>query len=110
MDTIDASTVSITVSVTNARAVQSKSLFALVDVEIEIAGVTFGIHGVQARRYPDGGTSVNLPPVRDLDGVATRHLFARRGARAVGRYCVGVLSRRRACRHKFEPLPRKTCA
>jgi hypothetical protein len=69
VDTIDASTVSIAVSVTNARAVQSKSPFALVDVEIEIAGVTFGIRGVQARRHSDGGTSVNLPTVRDLDGV-----------------------------------------
>jgi len=36
-------------TVTNARAISGKSLFALVDVEMQIAGVCFAILGVQAR-------------------------------------------------------------
>ena len=54
-------------TVTNARPVASKSLFALVDVEMRIAGVVFEILGVQARRTPNG-TAVELPAVRDAGG------------------------------------------
>ena len=59
----------VTFTVTNARAVSSKSLFALVDVEMEIAGVCFTILGVQARNAPNGCTSTHLPTYRDADGV-----------------------------------------
>ena len=55
-------------TVTNARAVDSKTLFALVDVEMRIAEVAFEILGVQARRGP-GGTAIELPAVRDPGGV-----------------------------------------
>jgi hypothetical protein len=51
----------VTFTVANARPVDSKSLFALVDVEMQITGVTFEIRGVQARRIANGGTSVELP-------------------------------------------------
>ena len=56
--------------VTNARPVTSKrNLFALVDVEMQIAGIAFTIVGVQARRIADGGTSIELPTVKDASGV-----------------------------------------
>jgi hypothetical protein len=55
----------VTFTVANARTVDSKSLFALVDVEMQIAGVTFEIRGVQARRIANGGTSVELPTFKD---------------------------------------------
>jgi len=45
----------VTFTVVNARAVTSKSLFALVDVEMQIAGVGFAILGVQARTAPNCG-------------------------------------------------------
>lgn len=61
----DCETVSFTVG--NARPVDSKTLFALVDVEMRIAGVAFEVLGVQARRTP-AGTSIELPAVRDQGG------------------------------------------
>jgi hypothetical protein len=48
-------------AVTSARAISGKSLFALVDVEMQIAGVCFAILGVQARNAPNGCSSVRLP-------------------------------------------------
>ena len=59
-----------TFAVTNARPIESKTLFALVDVEVQLAGVSFLIPGVQARRLPEGGTSVHLPTFKDTDGVS----------------------------------------
>jgi stage V sporulation protein G len=53
--------------VTNPRRIDSRRLFALVDVEMAIAGVSFVIVGVQARRVP-GGTSVHLPTFKDHNG------------------------------------------
>ena len=58
----------VTFSVTNARPISGKFLFALVDVEIQIAGVSFAILGVQARNAPNGCTSVHLPTYRDTNG------------------------------------------
>jgi hypothetical protein len=58
----------VTFSVTNARAISGKNLFALVDVEMQIAGVCFAVLGVQARNAPNGSTSVHLPTYRDTDG------------------------------------------
>ena len=54
--------------VRNARPVQGKDLFALVDVEVLIGGVAFDILGVQARREPGDRTSVRLPTFKDADG------------------------------------------
>lgn len=54
-------------TVGNARPVDSRTLFAMVDVEMRIAGVSFEILGVQARRSPCG-TSIELPAVRDPGG------------------------------------------
>jgi stage V sporulation protein G len=58
----------VTFSVTNARAINSKFLFALVDVEMQVAGVCFAILGIQARNAPNGCTSVHLPTYRDTNG------------------------------------------
>jgi hypothetical protein len=55
----------VTFSVANARAISGKFLFALVDVEMHIAGVSFAILGIQARNAPNGCTSVHLPTYRD---------------------------------------------
>jgi stage V sporulation protein G len=68
-DLVDAETVSVSFVVMNARPIESKALFALVDVEMQIAGVTFSIFGVQARRESDGQTSVRLPTFKDADGI-----------------------------------------
>lgn len=58
----------LTFVVSNARRIASKTLFAMVDVEVQLAGVAFLIQGVQARRLPQAGTSVHLPTFRDIDG------------------------------------------
>lgn len=58
----------ITFTVRDARPIASKTLFALVDVDMEIAGVTITIAGVQARRVGSGGTSVHLPTYKAPDG------------------------------------------
>lgn len=57
-----------TFAVTNARAITGKSLFALVDVEMQIADVCFVIFGVQAHNAPNGCTSVHLLTFRDTNG------------------------------------------
>ncbi len=67
-DVIETETVSVSFVVTNARSVDSKALFALVDVEMQITGVSFSIFGLQARRESDGKTSVRLPTFKDADG------------------------------------------
>ncbi len=61
-------TAPVTVTVNAARPVQGKAVFALVDVEVQVAGVSFGILGVQARREPGERTSVRLPTFKDADG------------------------------------------
>ena len=60
-------TTTITCTVSNSRAVISKSLFALVDVEVEIGGVIIMVRGVQARRTTEG-TAIMLPSYKDADG------------------------------------------
>jgi stage V sporulation protein G len=57
-----------TFTVTNSRGVASKSLFALVDVEMQVGGVSVMILGVQARRAANDCTSVHLPTFKDADG------------------------------------------
>ncbi len=64
----EADTTAVRFTVGNARRVAGKSVFALVDVAMEIAGVEFSIHGVQARREPDEQTSIRLPTFKDADG------------------------------------------
>jgi len=66
-DTAD-DTVILTFVVSNARRINGKTLFAMVDVEMQIAGLAFLIQGVQARRLPQAGTSIHLPTFRDVDG------------------------------------------
>jgi stage V sporulation protein G len=67
-DLQDAEVESVAFVVTNLRQIQSKSLFALVDVEMRIAGVSFEVLGVQARRTGLDGASVFLPTYKDTDG------------------------------------------
>lgn len=57
----------LTFTVRNARPVSSKTLFALVDVDLKLGGVSLQIQGVQARRLAGGGTSVHLPTCKDPD-------------------------------------------
>ena len=57
----------VTFTIANPRTVNSKSLYALVDVEVQVAGLSFGIVGVQVRRS-SGGLSVSLPTLRDVNG------------------------------------------
>lgn len=59
----------VTFTVANCQAMQTKTVYAFVDVEIVVAGVSFWIKGVQARHLPGGGTSVHLPTYRTPDGV-----------------------------------------
>jgi hypothetical protein len=69
MQDIVGETAVLTFVVSNARRVDSKkTLFAMVDVEMQLAGVAFVIQGVQARRLPQAGTSIHLPTFRDIDG------------------------------------------
>ena len=71
MDTLAemlADTTPVTFTVSNARAVASKTIFALVDIDVQVAGIIFGIMGVQARREPDGQTSIRLPTFKDSGG------------------------------------------
>jgi hypothetical protein len=45
----------------------SQRLYALVDVEVQVAGLSFVIVGVQVRRG-SGGLSARLPTHRDVNG------------------------------------------
>ena len=65
---LQAETVTVNFAVSNARSIDSKTLFALVDVEVTIAGIAFEILGVQARREADGCTSIRLPTYKDATG------------------------------------------
>ncbi|MDX3911009.1 MAG: hypothetical protein QHC67_14490 [Sphingobium sp.] len=58
----------VTITVLNAQPASGKALYALVDVELLIEGVEVVIYGVQARRVPDGGTSIHLPTFKAADG------------------------------------------
>ena len=54
----EAETERVTFTIANPRTVNSKSLYALVDVEVQVAGLSFGIIGVQVR-HGSGGLSVS---------------------------------------------------
>ncbi|HEY6457415.1 MAG TPA: hypothetical protein VIY90_19230 [Steroidobacteraceae bacterium] len=63
----EAETERVTFTIANLRIVNSKSLYALVDVEVQVAGLSFVIVGVQVRRG-SGGLSARLPTHRDVNG------------------------------------------
>ena len=63
----EAETERVTFTIANLRTVNSKSLYALVDVEVQVAGSSFVIVGVQVRRGI-GGLSTRLPTHRDVNG------------------------------------------
>ena len=63
----EAETERVTFTIANLRIVNSKSLYALVDVEVQVAGLSFVIVGVQVR-HGSGGLSVRLPTHRDVNG------------------------------------------
>jgi DNA-binding cell septation regulator SpoVG len=63
----EAETERVTFTIANLRTVNSKSLYALVDVEVQVAGLSFVIVGVQVRRG-SGGLSARLPTHRDVNG------------------------------------------
>ena len=68
-------TETVAITIINARAAQSKSLYAFCDVELAISGVVFQIHGVQVRHArldlsEIGGTEICLPTYRNEAGIA----------------------------------------
>jgi len=101
----DADTVSVTFTVSNARRIDSKILFALVDVEVQIAGVAFDIMGVQARRLPEGGTSVALPTFKDEGGIWRPAIKLPEEVRApLADTVLAFLLEEGLARRKFEPV------
>jgi hypothetical protein len=66
----DAETQQVTFTIANLRAVEAKGLFALVDVEVCVAGLSFWIMGVQGRRDANGSAVIQLPTYRDTGGRA----------------------------------------
>jgi hypothetical protein len=58
----------VTFTVANCVPIQTRSVFALVDVEMLVGGVGFWIRGVQARHLAGGGTSIHLPTYRTPTG------------------------------------------
>jgi DNA-binding cell septation regulator SpoVG len=66
-DDADTETERVTFTIANLRTINSKRLYALVDVELQIAGLSFRIIGVQVQRG-SGGLSVHLPTHRDING------------------------------------------
>ena len=63
----EAETERVTFTIANPRIVNSKSLYALVDVEVQVAGLSFVIVGVQVR-HGSGGLSACLPTQSDVNG------------------------------------------
>jgi stage V sporulation protein G len=61
-------TESVNISILNLQPVHSKTVYALMDVEIVIHGVAVVLHGVQARHVSGGGSSIHTPTYRAADG------------------------------------------
>lgn len=59
------------ITVAAIRPVAGRSIFAFIDVELVIAGVSLTIHGIQARHVAPHGTSIHLPTYR-AEGNAAR--------------------------------------
>jgi len=64
----DAETERVTFTIANLRTLNGKRLYALVDVEVQVAGLSFGVLGVQIRR-DSNGLSVHLPTYRNTQGL-----------------------------------------
>ncbi|HLY91226.1 MAG TPA: hypothetical protein VKQ27_19735 [Acetobacteraceae bacterium] len=58
----------VTFRIWNIRPVRTKTVYAFMGADLEIGGVESRVCGIQARHLPGGGTSVNLPCYRDVDG------------------------------------------
>ena len=56
------------VTIGNPRTVNSKSLYALVDVEVQVAGLSFVIVGVQVRHGSSGHESPRTTKLYDRTG------------------------------------------
>ena len=63
----EAETERVTFTIANLRTIKSKRLYALVDVEVQVAGLSFVIVGVQVR-HGSGDLSARLPTLRDVNG------------------------------------------
>ena len=99
-----ADTIAVTFSVSNARRIDSRVLFALVDVEVRVAGVAFDILGVQARRLPEGGTVVCLPTFKDEGGAWCPAIRLPEEVRApLADAVLAFLMEEGLARRKFEP-------
>ena len=59
---------SISITFHNLRPLAAKSIYALVDADLDISGVTIGIRDIQVRHKPGGGTSIHLPTHKDERG------------------------------------------
>ena len=59
------------ITVVAVRQFAGRSIFAFIDVELVIAGVSLTIHGIQARHVTPHGTSIHLPTYR-AEGNAPR--------------------------------------
>jgi len=66
-----ASTETVSLSVVDVRPVAGKAIYAFVDVEISIAGVSIVVNGIQIHNLKPAGTAIKLPTYRDERG-ATR--------------------------------------
>ena len=60
----------VTFTIANLHPISAKRIFALVDVEVQVADLSFWIMGVQGRRAMDGSAVVQLPTYRDVNGLA----------------------------------------
>jgi hypothetical protein len=58
----------VTFTIANLRTLNGKRLYALVDVEVQVVELSFGVLGVQIRR-DSNGLSVHLPTYRNIQGL-----------------------------------------
>ena len=109
MQANEADTVPVTFRVRNARPVQARDLFALVDVEVLIGGVAFDILGVQARREPGDRTSVRLPTFKDADGAWRPAIgLPDEVCRPLADAVLAFLVEEGLAKRRFEPAPSPT--
>ena len=66
----EAETERVSFTIANLRHVSTKKIFALVDVEVRVADLSFWIMGIQGRRAANGSAVVQLPTYRDINGLA----------------------------------------
>ena len=66
----EAETERVSFTIANLRLLSTKRIFALVDVEVRVADLSFWIMGIQGRRTLDGSAVVQLPTYRDVNGLA----------------------------------------